>query len=340
MKRIIILVIITVVFSGAACTRESNEAKAPTGTAAISTSQPAVNQKIVLQINDQSFTNEDFRKFFEFRYPDISRDSASETLLSRIFDLFVEHRLIVFKATAENLTIEENERDEFLQKMQVNKENVDTVLLDDMIKAQKYLYFNAYNDISVANSEIEQYYNTHLEEFQRSEEVELYQILVKDREKAIEIRGLLINAPARFEEIARKESVSPEAKNDGLMGNFEKGTLPNEMEDVVFSLKLNEISPIVESPYGFHIFKVKRKKKKRQIYFDASKEEIKEKLLSGKLRLAYRDLLDSIKKEVQINILNQNLGFKYSGEKGDIYNETDINQNISSNYFNNAVFQH
>ena len=111
------------------------------------------------------------------------------------------------------------------------------------------------------------------------------------------------------------------------------------MEDVVFSLNLNEISPIVESPYGFHIFKVKRKKKGRQLYFEATKEEIKERILSEKLRRAYRDLLDAIKKEVQINILNQNLTFKYSGEKGEINNDTE-DQTISSNYLYNTVFQH
>ncbi len=339
MKRTIILTIITVALLGAACSRNSDENQTPSSQKTVDTPHPATNRDIILQINGQSFTNDDFKKFFEFRYPDISKDSASDTLLSRIFDLYVENRLLVYKASQESLTIEENERNEFLQKLNIKNGSVNTVLLDDLIKAQKYLYFNAYNDISIKDSEIEHYYMAHPDEFKRSEEVELYQILVKDREKAIEIRGSLINAPSKFEEIANKESISPEAKDNGLMGNFEKGTLPQEMEDVVFSLNLNEISPIVESPYGFHIFKVKRKKKGRQLYFEATKEEIKERILSEKLRRAYRDLLDAIKKEVQINILNQNLTFKYSGEKGEINNDTE-DQTISSNYLYNTVFQH
>ena len=340
MKRIILLAIITVVFLGAACSTNSEEKAAGSNDQPATASPDKVNLEVVLEINDQSYTNEDFRKFFEFRYPDISKDSASDTLLSRIFDLYVEHRLILHRARQESLTIEDNERNEFLQKLNIKKGAVDTALLDELIKAQKYLYFNAYNDIDIAENEIEAYYMSHPDEFKRSEEVELYQILVKDRQKAIEIRGSLINAPARFEEMARKESTSPEAKNNGLMGNFEKGVLPQEMEDVVFSLNLNEISPIVESPYGFHIFKVKRKKKERQLYFEATKEEIKEKLLSGKLRLAYRELLDTIKKEVKINILSRNLTFKYSGEKGETKNDSEINKTISTNYFYNTAFQH
>ena len=340
MKRTILLIII-VVFLVSACSQNPNEeSQTAAGPNNSDTQQAAINQEVVLQINDQSFTNNDFKLFFEFRYPDISRDSASDTLLSRIFDLYVENRLIVYKAAQENLTIEENERAEFIQNLKIKKESINIALLDDLIKAQKYLYFNAYNDISIGESEIEQYYMDHPDEFKRNEEVELYQILVKDRQKAIEIRGSLINAPSKFEEIAQKESVSPEAKNSGLMGNFEKGILPKEMEDVVFSLNINEISPIVESPYGFHIFKVKRKKKERQLYFEAAKVEIKEKILSGKLRLAYRNLLDSIKKEVKINILSQNLTFKYSGEKGETNNDSEINQTISSNYLYNTIFQH
>lgn len=340
MKRTILLIIIVVFLVSACSQNPKEESQTAAGAQNNDTQQAAINQEVVLQINDQSFTNNDFKLFFEFRYPDISSDSASDTLLSRIFDLYVENRLIVYKAAQENLTIEDNEREEFIQNLKIKKESINIALLDDLIKAQKYLYFNAYNDISIGENEIEQYYMDHPDEFKRNEEVELYQILVKDRQKAIEIRGSLINAPSKFEEIAQKESVSPEAKNSGLMGNFEKGILPKEMEDVVFSLNINEISPIVESPYGFHIFKVKRKKKERQLYFEAAKVEIKEKILSGKLRLAYRNLLDSIKKEVKINILSQNLTFKYSGEKGETNNDTEINQTISSNYLYNTIFQH
>ena len=74
------------------------------------------------------------------------------------------------------------------------------------------------------------------------------------------------------------------------MGFFEKGMLPQEMEEVVFSLKVNEISPIVESPYGFHLFKVTRKRKSRMQLLAAVKDEIKSKLLSAKLTAAYARL--------------------------------------------------
>ena len=98
------------------------------------------------------------------------------------------------------------------------------------------------------------------------------------------------------------ESISPEAANGGAMGFFEKGMLPQEMEGVVFSLKVNEISPIVESPYGFHLFKITQKRKARMLLLAAVKDEIKNKMLSARLEAAYQDFLTGLKMEIPVQM--------------------------------------
>jgi parvulin-like peptidyl-prolyl isomerase len=139
----------------------------------------------------------------------------------------------------------------------------------------------------------------------------LYQILVKDRETALKIRGELKNFPQKFEEMAKKHSISMEASKGGLMGYFEKGTLPKDMEDVVFSLPLNTISPVVESSYGFHIFKITQKKRERLLYLNKVKSEIKNNLLSNKLREAYREFLNQARERLKIKINYKELYFQY-----------------------------
>jgi peptidyl-prolyl cis-trans isomerase C len=179
------------------------------------------------------------------------------------------------------------------------------------LKVQKYLLANVYRDIAVSDAEVAQFYETHLTDFRKTEEIQLFQIMIKDREKLLILRQELLKEPSRFEEVARRESISPEAGNGGAMGFFEKGMLPQEMEGVVFSLKMNEISPIVESSYGFHLFKITQKRKARMLLLADVKDEIKNKMLSARLAEAYQAFLIGLKTEVPVQLHYVNLYFSY-----------------------------
>ena len=204
---------------------------------------------------------------------------------------------------------------------------MDEPTIRNVLKVQKYLLANAYKDMAVSDAEVAQFYESHLSDFRKSEEIRLFQIMVKDREQLLKIRQELLNQPSRFEEVARRESISPEAANGGAMGFFEKGMLPQEMEGVVFSLKVNEISPIVESPYGFHLFKITQKRKARMLLLDAVKDEIKSKMLSARLAAAYQDFLTELKMEVPVHMNYDNLYFSY------IKSDSGVSQNETKNYF-------
>ena len=57
-----------------------------------------------------------------------------------------------------------------------------------------------------------------------------------------------------FEEVADQRSDCP--GNGGDLGFFPRGRMVQEFDDVVFSMKAGERSPIFRSPFGFHIAKV------------------------------------------------------------------------------------
>ncbi len=63
-----------------------------------------------------------------------------------------------------------------------------------------------------------------------------------------------VNAGADFKQLATKESDSESKKSGGSLGTFPKGTWP-EFEVSIFALKKGQTSSVVESPYGFHIFR-------------------------------------------------------------------------------------
>lgn len=63
--------------------------------------------------------------------------------------------------------------------------------------------------------------------------------------------------PARFAELAKQHSQDPgSAEKGGDLGSFPRGTMVPAFENPVFSMKVGEISPPVESPFGYHVIRL------------------------------------------------------------------------------------
>ena len=77
------------------------------------------------------------------------------------------------------------------------------------------------------------------------------------------IRTAILNG-ADFAALARQYSIDRAArKNGGRMGFIPVGRLPYTFEDAAFNTKAGEISPVVETPFGFHIVKVNARRPAR-----------------------------------------------------------------------------
>jgi len=60
-----------------------------------------------------------------------------------------------------------------------------------------------------------------------------------------------------FAGLARKFSEDPiTAQNGGDVWFLRKGTMPESLDEAAFSMEVDEISEVVETPYGFHVVKV------------------------------------------------------------------------------------
>jgi peptidyl-prolyl cis-trans isomerase D len=74
------------------------------------------------------------------------------------------------------------------------------------------------------------------------------------------IEGVLAEArkdPARFAELAKASSQDPgSAAQGGDLGWFGRGAMVKPFEETVFKLRENELSPVVETEFGFHVIKV------------------------------------------------------------------------------------
>jgi len=127
-------------------------------------------------------------------------------------------------------------------------------------------------DIEVPEMSVREYYEAHLEEFTRSEAVRIRQILTDTQEKADALYARL-KAGENFARLAHDYSLSPDRNQGGDVGYVARGHFPKEFE-LCFDLKIGELSPIVSSLYGFHIFKLIEKKPEERIAYEQVKGQI------------------------------------------------------------------
>ena len=103
--------------------------------------------------------------------------------------------------------------------------------------------------------EMKHYFEENQAEFTFSQMVKFAQIVTRTKQEA---EGLLkkLKDGEPLSELARKHSIAPEAENGGEVGWVAKGDLDDVMEKNLFSLSRGEISDVIETGYGYHIFQV------------------------------------------------------------------------------------
>jgi peptidyl-prolyl cis-trans isomerase C len=79
------------------------------------------------------------------------------------------------------------------------------------------------------------------------------------RERAAAILAQLREVPDRFEALAAVHSDCPSRASGGNLGQITTGATTPEFERALLAMQAGEISPVVESRYGFHIIRLERR---------------------------------------------------------------------------------
>ncbi|OGW49712.1 MAG: hypothetical protein A2078_04930 [Nitrospirae bacterium GWC2_57_9] len=154
--------------------------------------------------------------------------------------------------------------------------------------------------ISVSSADIKRYYQEHQLEFEKPEQVRVRQIVVAAEADA---RRVLESARAGtdFAAVARERSTAPEAERGGDLGYFGMGEMPSEF-NVVFGMQKGEVSRIVKSPYGYHIFKLEDRRKAGRIGLDEAYRDIEEKLRKEKEDRRYKAWIKELRSRTKFEV--------------------------------------
>lgn len=153
--------------------------------------------------------------------------------------------------------------------------------------------------IHVSDDEAEDYFNAHNDIYKAESKVRVAQIVVRDMAVARQALQRL-NAGDDFSDVARELSIGPEARLGGDLGFITRGIMPDPLDKAIFNLRLNEISRIVQSPYGFHMFKILEVKPVKIKDFAESKQEVMADIRAAKGEAAFVGWLDALKAKAVI----------------------------------------
>lgn len=296
-----------------------------------------VVDRIVAVVNDEIITLSELNNAFEsyqerlkanVQGPDLEKalGEAKATLLNRMIDNLMMEQ----ESRKTGITVRNEEVTEAINDMQRQRKispdelrealRREGVTLDayrkdirDQLVRLKLIRRDIKSKVAVTDEEIGEYYRKHREDYDGKEAVRIRQILLplpKDENQAAKeklradadaVHKRLLNGEP-FELLSMKFSQGSAAAEGGDIGYIEKGIIHSEVEDVAFSLPLNQISGVIESPVGFHIIKVVDRRGAGLKAIENVREEIREKIDREKMEKKFGEWLTELRKKSHIEI--------------------------------------
>jgi peptidyl-prolyl cis-trans isomerase C len=186
---------------------------------------------------------------------------------------------------------------------------------------KKGSYINAYLEKEifsklspVTENEKKQEYETNKDKLNVPDEVKASHILIKVGEKAAaeekqkakeKIEALRTRAMSGedFSKLAKENSEDASSSNGGDLGYFKKGDMVKPFEDAAFGLEKDQISPVIETQFGYHVIKATDKKAAHTLTYEEVSEDIAKFLLNKQKRNEVNKAVDALRKNAKIEIL-------------------------------------
>ena len=187
------------------------------------------------------------------------------------------------------------------------KNNIRSTLL-----TQRVISSEVGSHITISDEEVTKYYEAHKTEFVRPEQVALREIVVStegkkpedlpDLKKKAETALKRVQDGEDFGEIAKRLSDGSTKNQGGFLGIYKRGELSKELEDKVFKMKRKELTEVMETKQGFLVLEVLEHYDEGEQSLAKVKNEIMDKLYSGRMEPAMREYLKTLREQSYVVI--------------------------------------
>lgn len=167
--------------------------------------------------------------------------------------------------------------------------------------------------VLVSPKEIEDFYQTHAEEFNMPEKIKLRSITIRkapdkqgkpDEDAKSKAEQILadVKKGADFAKIAEAHSEDHNATSGGDLGFVGRGEMAKNIDEIVFALNPNDISPLIESDIGYHIFKVEERQAGKKSSLEEARQFIHEVIFREKSKKRFEEWMKELKSKAYISI--------------------------------------
>jgi parvulin-like peptidyl-prolyl isomerase len=271
-------------------------------------------ERVVLSVGSRKITPQDLKA--QLKRMAFEPDGTSKERLDSFIETVVDHYLILEYGKQQSLFVSDEELESAVREIKKDyaEKDFQELLLKGYIDygewkeglREQLLIKKITSKASAATpqvsvEEIKAYYDSHREEFRRPAMVRFRQIVTRTREEADNLQKRLVQGGDMAATVAQSSRV-PASAGSSDQGWFAKGDLDESIEKVIYSLPVGQVSGVVETPYGFHIFEVLGRKPEGVRSLHEAMTEIETKLRSERLEAFYAEWLQGLRKAIPVKI--------------------------------------
>lgn len=170
-------------------------------------------------------------------------------------------------------------------------------------KALRDTYFDTSVKSSVGEGAAKALYDDQVKMLKPEDEIQARHVLVETEEKAKEIAAKIAGG-GDFAALAKEVSKDPGTKDDGgLLPFFAKGQMVPQFEEAAFKLQKGEISPPVQTQYGWHLIKVEDRRPRQPPAF----EQVKDRILNSMIYRQAQTVATELRGKAQVEYLDADI---------------------------------
>ena len=174
--------------------------------------------------------------------------------------------------------------------------------LNDQLKAKFTVDMEVRQKVFINPQDVTTYFNGHADEFVRKPSINLQSVYISydqgvqdARSRAMEARSRLM-AGEDFDKLFKEYSQLPS------VGIIEKGQMISTIEDKVFSLKIDEVSDLVEVEGGVYVFKAIGINPGRKQTLEEVKDKVYNKLLDIQFQDRFKEWIEKLRKKAYVEV--------------------------------------